>query len=375
MPGLSMNKTEKQGGWWARTATLVIGPWNFAAGVSALFIAIINNASLLRKVAPSGYFRDIQFWQMQLQSVAILASLYVSMRLANALLHRVKTRRVKVLGFYVCVLAIAIGLPVTFAVIQRTDPSVLYTNMARLFVSLIIINVAIGVTTQRIKDSVLKANQAAELLSKQRTQMLMADETTKREVANYLHDHVQAGLVVATTQLVKIANSLSSQKQAEVNAVISELEEIRRFDVRRAGRQLSPDLKIVGLASSLEELGTRFQKTTNLSVIVNASAADLPAETSLALYRIAEQALLNAVVHGAARNCVIRISVSEKPRAQSLISLIIENDGQPLNDAAKHLGTGTAIIDAWVSKFDGSWTLANSETDGVVLTALLKLNQ
>ena len=370
-----MNKTEQRDGWWSKAADLVIGPWTFAAGVSSLFIAIINNASLLRKVAPSGYFRDLEFWQMQLQSVAILASLYFSMRLANALLNRLRTRRAKALGFYSSVLAIALGLPGTFAVLQKTDPSVLFTNTARLFVVLIVINVAIGVTTRRIRESVLQANRAAELLSKQRTQMLMADESTKREVANYLHDHVQAGLVVATTQLVKIANTLNSQKQAEVNAVISELEEIRRFDVRKAGRQLSPDLKIVGLASSLEELGARFQKTTSLSVIVNTSAAELPAEMSLALYRISEQALLNAVVHGGAQNCVVKVSMSDKRESKRYISLSVENDGYQLEPNASHLGTGTAIIDAWVTKFGGSWSISNAEPDGVVLTAVLPLRQ
>lgn len=370
-----MNKTESQVRRWAKATNLVTGPWTFAAGVSSLFIAIINNASLLRKVAPSGYFRDIEFWLMQLQSVGILASLYFSMRLANAFLNRLKKRSAKVLGFYSCVLAISIGLPGTFAIVQKIEPAVLFTNMARLFVILIIINVAIGVTTGRIRESVLQANQAAELLSKQRTQMLMADETTKREVANYLHDHVQAGLVVATTQLVKIANTLNSQKQAEVNAVISELEEIRRFDVRKAGRQLSPDLKIVGLASSLEEMGTRFQKTTRLSVIVNPAVADLSAEMSLAIYRISEQALLNAVVHGWAQNCVVKVAVSERRNSQKWISLSIENDGKQLEATTNHLGTGSAIIDAWVSKFGGSWSIGNSEPDGVVLTALLQLNK
>ena len=368
-----MNNPEASPKLRARIKNTILGPWTFAAGVSSIFIAVVNNASLLRKVAPSGYFRDIQFWQMQLQSVAILGGLYAAMKLANAVLARLKTRSSKSLGFYISVLLIAIGLPTVFSLIQRTEPSVIFTNMGRLFVSLIIINIAIGSTTRQIRESGIRASQAAELLSKQRTQMLMADESTKREVANYLHDHVQAGLVVATSQLVKIAETLSPQKQAEVHAIVAELEEIRRFDVRRAGRQLSPDLRIVGLATSLEELGSRFEKTTRLNVIVSSSANSLPAEISLAIYRISEQAMLNAVVHGAAKNCVIKVAVAQISTTQKLATLTVENDGAPLNADQLHLGTGTAIIDAWVTKFNGSWNIKNSPRNDVVLSATLIL--
>jgi two-component sensor histidine kinase len=51
------------------------------------------------------------------------------------------------------------------------------------------------------------------------------------------------------------------------------------------------------------------------------------------------------------------------------IEITITNDGQPLPQSPEP-GTGTAIIEAWVSRYDGNWTLS-SESGATVLRALL----
>jgi len=45
--------------------------------------------------------------------------------------------------------------------------------------------------------------------------------------------------------------------------------------------------------------------------------------------------------------------------------------GAPLAALGGKTGAGTAVIDAWVSKFDGTWTLTNTENETVRLKALL----
>jgi glucose-6-phosphate-specific signal transduction histidine kinase len=87
----------------------------------------------------------------------------------------------------------------------------------------------------------------------------------------------------------------------------------------------------------------------------------------LAIYRICEQGFLNALTHGAAENCVVRLSVED-----SWVHLTIENDGAGVQGAGRS-ARGSAVIDAWVSSFDGTWTLRNLEIPGNTSAGTVRL--
>ena len=80
---------------------------------------------------------------------------------------------------------------------------------------------------------------------------------------------------------------------------------------------------------------------------------------ALALYRITEQALQNALKHGHAKQARISVELADGAAVQ----LTIAADGTPPGRGAAP-GTGTAIINAWLDDVGGRWSLTPSDEGG-----------
>jgi nickel-type superoxide dismutase maturation protease len=89
--------------------------------------------------------------------------------------------------------------------------------------------------------------------------------------------------------------------------------------VRCARRHLSPDLQRIGLETALRELSDAYRPGMSVTSVLAKSCTDRPASESAstqttAVYRIFEQGLLNAAVHGHASECSSVVSESESHR-------------------------------------------------------------
>jgi len=232
--------------------------------------------------------------------------------------------------------------------------------------SLFILSTLFGYNYKRLELEIEQKSQALLRLEAQRELIIEADEKARREVANFLHDNVQANLVVLGIQLRKISATIESPHDNEINSVIDEIDDLRALDIRLASRKLSPDIAAIGLAATLEELFLEYRNSMQISMSVEATG--IPNEMALGVYRIVEQALLNAAVHGKAHTCQVVVSID----LASKLILTISNYGVPL-PASRVNGTGTALIESWVQKLNGSWSL-ESENGKTVLTAMVPLS-
>ncbi len=68
------------------------------------------------------------------------------------------------------------------------------------------------------------------------------------------------------------------------------------------------------------------------------------------VYRIVEQALRNSLAHGKASKFDVH-----KYSSHGELRLGITNNGHPYEGYSSSQGHGFAVIDAWVSKFNGAW--------------------
>jgi len=73
----------------------------------------------------------------------------------------------------------------------------------------------------------------------------------------------------------------------------------------------------------------------------------------LGTYRIIEQGLLNAFVHGPAKNVFVSVSTDSVGKTQVLIS----DDGPGSDLDFVDSGVGTAVIDSWVGILNGKKTV------------------
>lgn len=224
-----------------------------------------------------------------------------------------------------------------------------------------------GITAARLKEQVRRAEAAVELTRHQQVLLVEADERVRQQISALLHDRVQARLFAACLQLQEAVRT--GLEPEVVQGVIDALEEVRALDVRRAARSLSPALGEVDLSSALEELAVHYEPAMRTTVVVADGIDDggVSDQARLGCFRIVEQALLNAAIHGRARHC--RVSITRTDAAALRIE--VADDGGGLSQAETTPGLGSALISTWTRALDGEWALTCPQGGGTTLVATL----
>ena len=280
------------------------------------------------------------------------------------------------LGYIVIMVLTSISVGTTRFLFDRevaeVSPSLYVAFVLRAFIALTIVNSSLGVTDARLRSQMRQTDTALELVQSQRSAVLEAEERARQSVATLLHDRVQAGLVAAMLQLRQLTKSLDDEDSAKIQSVIADIEAIRTRDVRAASRQLSPDLRNLTLNQALKVLASTYSSAMKVSIDVNESDLDFMDSAAvdgqqkplrLGLYRIVEQALLNAAAHGRAGS----VSVVGRRLGREFV-LTVTDDGVGLAKDPVIPGSGSVIIDAWAAALGGTWVLEAGQ-QGVVLTA------
>jgi two-component system, NarL family, sensor histidine kinase UhpB len=160
--------------------------------------------------------------------------------------------------------------------------------------------------------------------------VLDAQEAERRRVAQELHDEVGQTLTAVLLQLSRTARHVPPELAAEVaesqETVRQSLEEVRRIS-----RELRPEaLDDLGLVSALAALAERLSARDGLRV-ARRIERDLPPlgdEHELVAYRVAQEALTNAVRHADAT----RVELTLARRNGSAV-LTVRDDGRGLGSA------------------------------------------
>lgn len=237
----------------------------------------------------------------------------------------------------------------------------------------------LGMLEQGFTRQVLRADVATDIIASQRTAVLAAEENARHSIARLLHDKVQAGIVAASLQLLQVKPQAPPEVADRISDVISDLERIRSRDLRAAARQLSPDIAHMHLTGVLEELANSYSPAMDVLIDVRTDITDwdelaIEAERAkLGCYRIVEQALLNAAVHGKAAH--VTVVIERKGSAdQAYIEFLITDDGNGL-PATITPGTGQAVIDAWVAALNATWAIGPGAFGGTAVSVQVPMGK
>jgi two-component system sensor histidine kinase UhpB len=168
---------------------------------------------------------------------------------------------------------------------------------------------------------------------------------------------VQADLLVVAFELRACLEGADPATRERLAKAIAEIERIRSTEVRSASRRLSPAFGSVGLDTALADLAESWESAMSVRVTFDEKARPLlmgggaSRDLLTAIYRVTEQALLNAASHGHASSVTISISLT----TDAWIVLVVEDDGRGLPRTDVVRGSGTAIMDAWCAFVFGSW--------------------
>lgn len=131
---------------------------------------------------------------------------------------------------------------------------------------------------------------------------LTAQEAERHRIAQELHDQVGQSLTVVLLGLKQVEQRAPEELQGEL-ALVRESARAGLDDVRRVARELRPGvLEDLGLHSALTSLATDFSAATGVPVrrTVAPAIPDLPKDTELVVYRVAQEALTNIARHAGA---------------------------------------------------------------------------
>jgi two-component system, NarL family, sensor histidine kinase UhpB len=173
-----------------------------------------------------------------------------------------------------------------------------------------------------------------------RRRALRAQEAERGRVARELHDEVGQLLTGVVLQLDGLAADVPSAHRNDVAAIQDNVREGVQT-VREIAHGLRPPaLDEFGLRASLVALATGFGERSGLRVRhrIDPELPALDAETELALYRVAQEAMTNVARHARAREAELLLRRSEDHE----VVLTVADDGQGISTDDLHSSHGVA---------------------------------
>lgn len=170
-------------------------------------------------------------------------------------------------------------------------------------------------------------------------------EKERNMIALRLHDELGQELVAVNAEILFLENQIESceNKPGETLAKIKEQLKGLTRNVREMSYSIHPAvLEDLGLRPALHSYIERFIESGDLHVDLITTGFDgkLTGSESLAMYRIAQEALTNVAKHAEARNVTVRII-----RGYPDLILTIEDDGKGFTpDGEEFRGKGLGII-------------------------------
>lgn len=184
---------------------------------------------------------------------------------------------------------------------------------------------------------------------------LAAQEGERARIARELHDEIGQTLTAVALRAERAANQEARQNDALAEIAATVLGSLE--DVHRIGRELRPEaLDDLGLTNALIALCSRVSRQSGLQIQrhLDGHLPPLSDEVELVIYRVAQEALTNALRHSQA-TCV---SVSLKPTEDGVV-LTVSDNGRGLGQSTRAGGLAgmrerALLIDAALDIRSGS---------------------
>jgi len=186
--------------------------------------------------------------------------------------------------------------------------------------------------TERV-DAEERARKYADDVRDLLNRLIATQESERRRISDDLHDLIGQNLTAAGIELSALKALLSPQSHANAMPKIEAIGSLLNSTIEAIRGVMTelrpPALEEYGLAPALRWYASVFAARTGMkaTVGVSGSEARLRRETELALFRIAQEALINAAKHSG--GSAVHIALGQSPEA---VRLAIEDDGQGFAD-------------------------------------------
>src|SRR6266542_479903 len=194
----------------------------------------------------------------------------------------------------------------------------------------------------------------------------------ERRIAYDLHDGVGQQLVGIALSAKLLEEQLRTERSAEADraGVIANLANGAAKQVRLTARTLEGADGVGDLKTALGSLAANMSENCGVKITVKADSASLPISPPVAaqLYRVAQEALRNAIEHGAAREVQINLAFDGND-----LVLTIEDDGQGFDPSANGNGMGLRIMRYRAQCIGGSCEVQSGRAEGTIVSCRVPL--
>lgn len=200
-------------------------------------------------------------------------------------------------------------------------------------------------------------------------QVLTAASEEQRRIGQDLHDSVGQELTGLALLSQSLSEALTNGRPGDAELAGKIGAGLKRLlgHVRALVRGMVPTFGPEGLMAALEALAGRISDHTHVHCDFRCDEPVLVDDSSAALhlYRIAQEAVNNAITHGKAKNITIRLSDGKAVRLE------IHDDGRGMQTPTSKTGMGLKIMRYRADLIHGTLHVESSQGTGATVTCIL----
>jgi PAS domain S-box-containing protein len=227
------------------------------------------------------------------------------------------------------------------------------------------------ITEKRVAvDELRRTHGELQLLT---SHLLQRQEEERSRIARELHDDIGQRLSLLTIELGALKDQLPIERTEEhgkISSLVRQIEELV-LDVHNMSHQLhSSKLKYLGLGAALKELCRQFSSKHQLAIDLAADplSQHLPEQVSLCFYRVAQEALSNALRHSTSGRIEVRLTTEE-----SVLRLKVRDFGIGFDPRVQESGLGLIAMQERLRMIEGKLLVDSSPGTGTEIIAEVNL--
>jgi signal transduction histidine kinase len=226
--------------------------------------------------------------------------------------------------------------------------------------------------TAALRAANLRLESVLEERHRLESELLDIAENERRSIGFDLHDDLGQKLTGISMMVKGLEQRLASEKHssaADAQRIQGLIEEAIHHTHNLAHQFSSLDVKGDDLSEVLRDLAGNVKKMFGVScgLAVRGSIRELPPHTTMQLYKIAQEAVSNAIKHGQAR----QVAIGLVQRGEKLV-MTVKNDGLPFSvpTAAKNR-MGLRIMNYRANTIGASLEIRPDDKRGTLVTCAL----
>ncbi len=230
--------------------------------------------------------------------------------------------------------------------------------------------------TENARVEAATAMARAEELQKSRERVLEVVESLRRETAKSLHGAVQSKLIRVLFKVREIRTLDDDGKLPDkLDPMEAMLQQLIDKDVREVSNRLYPEILKRGLTPALQSLSEQFKAGMSVQLDLNPDIAGaerndsnlIPQKVRLTAYRMAEEAMTNAIKYAAASNIFVTLTKT----AAGWLRVSIQDDGRGFDRQKTNGSLGPGTMNDYAEAVGGRCDVDSAPGRGTTITAIL----